>query len=170
MLEPQDLLGVEEVLAFLSSEQLPWRILGAGSNVVLPDSPLNEAVIRFSGELSKSFAVSQKRFSIDDIEHSLVGFEQSAFVGEETFSVFSYGGASLIGLSRRTSSYGLSGLEFAAGIPASLGGAVRMNAGAHGSSISEVLSRALVLGSGTPLRFLSREELDFFVSLLRDRS
>ena len=56
---------------------------------------------------------------------------------------------------------GLSGLEFAAGIPAQLGGAVRMNAGAHGSSISEVLSRAWVLDENLNLVERGLEDLGF---------
>jgi UDP-N-acetylmuramate dehydrogenase len=56
------------------------------------------------------------------------------------------GGTSLPVLARRTAAASLAGLEWAAGIPGSVGGGVRMNAGGHGSDTSAVLERARVVG------------------------
>ena len=56
-------------------------------------------------------------------------------------------GASLTGLSAAATKKGLSGLEFAFGIPGTIGGAVYMNAGAYGSEISAVLTESTYLGS-----------------------
>jgi len=64
-------------------------------------------------------------------------------------------------LSRESAKLGLSGLEFAAGIPGSLGGGVKMNCGAHGSSISVVLKKAWVLARGGELRLLDGAQLCF---------
>lgn len=69
-------------------------------------------------------------------------------------------GASLPQLSRATAARGLAGLEFAAGIPGSVGGGIFMNAGAHGCALSEVVRMVRVL---TPSgeRTWSREEMGF---------
>ena len=56
---------------------------------------------------------------------------------------------------------GLSGLEFASGIPGSVGGAVYMNAGAHGSDISKILTEAHILFEDGSLQWLTNEEMEF---------
>lgn len=55
----------------------------------------------------------------------------------------------------------MSGLEFASGIPGSVGGAVYMNAGAHGSDISNVLKKAHILFADGTLEWLSNKEMEF---------
>ena len=55
----------------------------------------------------------------------------------------------------------MSGLEFAAGIPGSIGGAVYMNAGAHGSDMSEILVKARILFEDGTIEWLTNEEMDF---------
>ncbi|HET7615677.1 MAG TPA: UDP-N-acetylmuramate dehydrogenase, partial [Bacillales bacterium] len=71
------------------------------------------------------------------------------------------GGYPLVALSAIISRKGLSGLEFAGGIPGSVGGAVYMNAGAHGSDVSEILKKAQILFEDGSVRWLSREEMAF---------
>jgi UDP-N-acetylmuramate dehydrogenase len=67
------------------------------------------------------------------------------------------GGYSVVRLATGISKKGLSGLEFAAGIPGSVGGAVYMNAGAHGSDISRVLVKALILFEDGTIDWLTNE-------------
>ena len=55
----------------------------------------------------------------------------------------------------------LSGLEFASGIPGSVGGAVYMNAGAHGSDISKILTKAHILFEDGTFEWLTNEEMEF---------
>lgn len=69
-------------------------------------------------------------------------------------------GYSLSKLSMECAKKGLSGLEFACGIPGSIGGAVYMNAGAYGMSISDVLSKVWVL-DGTEIKELGINDLNF---------
>jgi UDP-N-acetylmuramate dehydrogenase len=71
------------------------------------------------------------------------------------------GGYSTILLATMTSRQGMTGLEFAAGIPGNVGGAVYMNAGAHGSEISKVLHSATVLLETGEWVTLSNEEMEF---------
>jgi UDP-N-acetylmuramate dehydrogenase len=96
-------------------------ILGGGSNVLVSDEGVREVVI-----LNQAAAV---RFD-----------EQSAKP-----SVWAESGAGLGAIARQAASKGLSGLEWAAGIPGTLGGAVYGNAGAHGGDISTVLRVASIL-------------------------
>ena len=70
-------------------------------------------------------------------------------------------GFSLVSLSVQISKKGLAGLEFASGIPGSVGGAVYMNAGAHGSDMSEVLEKVYVLFDDGTFAWLSKEEMEF---------
>jgi UDP-N-acetylmuramate dehydrogenase len=100
-------------------------IIGFGSNLLIGDRGLHGWVIRLGAQFR---AVEQ--------------------CGDSEFAL---GGAvSLMSVSRKISEEGFSGLEFAAGIPASLGGAVFMNAGAHGSEIgSRIVSVTGVLPDGS---------------------
>lgn len=71
------------------------------------------------------------------------------------------GGYSLIKLATVVSKKGLSGLEFAGGIPGTVGGAVYMNAGAHGSDISSILKKARVLYPNGELKWIDNENMEF---------
>lgn len=103
----------------LASEPLPVRVLGAGSNVVVADEGIHAAVIATAGL-----------------------HEEPRYLGEGR--ILAPAGAPVPGLARWAARLGLSGLEFAEGIPALLGGALRMNAGAHGSYFGSVAERVLV--------------------------
>lgn len=100
---------------------LPLRILGWGSNVVVVDAGVRAAVI-----------------ATDDLRR-----DPEPLAGER---VLAWAGVPVPGLARWAAQRGLSGLEFAEGIPAQVGGAVRMNAGANRSSFSEITERVLVAG------------------------
>jgi UDP-N-acetylmuramate dehydrogenase len=106
---------LQALLQFLHGEQQSVVTLGFGSNVLIPDGGVHGWVIRLGGN-----------------------FRRSRKVCSDTFCFGA--GASLMRESRTMSKEGFSGLEFAAGIPGSFGGGVYMNAGAHGSEISERVS------------------------------
>lgn len=100
------------VLQVLAAEGQQVRTLGFGSNCLIDDRGLDHWVVR----LGAGF----KGLTIRDDGLVQVGAS-----------------ASLMSVARKLSDEGFSGLEFAAGIPASLGGAVFMNAGAHGSELCD---------------------------------
>lgn len=121
--EPDSPAELGRLLQFLSAEGIPWRILGAGSNILAADEVHPGCVIRLGRGLR--------------YVHPCGG------------GVFRVGGAmALMSLSRELSEGGFAGLEFAGGIPASLGGAVRMNAGAHGAEMASVLRSLTVYEQG----------------------
>ncbi|OEF99528.1 UDP-N-acetylenolpyruvoylglucosamine reductase [Vulcanibacillus modesticaldus] len=114
--------GKEELVKtinILNDNQVSWQVLGRGSNVLVSDKGFQGAII----SLNKNFQE--------------INFDGSVVQTEA--------GASLIRLANLAAKNGLTGLEFAGGIPGTIGGAIYMNAGAHGSDISQILESAEVL-------------------------
>ncbi len=124
---------LERVVALLHSEGQRICALGFGSNLVVGDNGLAAWVIRLGSGLRT--------------------------VREVAPAVFELGGAcSLMSVSRKLSDEGLSGMEFAAGIPASIGGAVCMNAGAHGAEFCSCIEYVRgVLPNGTPYEWRAED-------------
>ena len=124
--------GLRILLQFGAS----YKVLGNGSNLLIRDEGVKGVVVR----LGRGFRT---------IEESSGG---RVSVG---------GSYSLMALSRELSERGLSGLEFAGGIPASLGGALRMNAGAHGGEVGDLVEQIEVVLPGGELEVLSKQSLKF---------
>jgi UDP-N-acetylmuramate dehydrogenase len=134
-IEPSSLENIQKVMSFIKERQLPWRAIGRGSNLLVSDMGIEGVVIKLSSGLD--------HLTIND---------STITVG---------GGHSIVSLSTLISKKGLSGLEFASGIPGSVGGAVYMNAGAHGSDISKILTKAHILFEDGSMEWLSNEEMEF---------
>jgi UDP-N-acetylmuramate dehydrogenase len=111
-------------------------VLGQGSNVLVGDRGVRGIVVKIGK-------------GVDQVQ-----------IKEQMGRVEAEAGAGLPALALRTAKLGLAGLEFAAGIPATVGGAVVMNAGAHGHAMDEVVESADVLTPGGPRR-LTRDALGF---------
>lgn len=112
LIEPTDPDALATVIALFADSGERFMILGNGSNVLFADGGYRGAVIR---------TLRLDRFGIEgDVVHAECG-------------------VSLTALSVEAAKAGLSGLEFAYGIPGSVGGAVFMNAGAYGGQIADVL-------------------------------
>jgi UDP-N-acetylmuramate--L-alanine ligase/UDP-N-acetylenolpyruvoylglucosamine reductase len=112
--EPASETDLATVLRFCGERQIPITILGRGSNLLIRDGGIRGVVICFAGEAFSRVEVNGERLHC------------GAGVKLKTVSVEA----------RR---HGLTGLEFLEGIPGSVGGALRMNAGAMGSWIFEVV-------------------------------
>jgi UDP-N-acetylmuramate dehydrogenase len=117
---PETLDQLEQLLAWRRSQGLDMTVIGLGSNLLAADDGFDGLVVRLAGEL----AAIERR-------------------GE---SIHCGGGAPLAAVVKRATGWGLSGVEFGCAIPGTVGGAVRMNAGAYGGEICDVLDRALVVG------------------------
>jgi UDP-N-acetylmuramate dehydrogenase len=119
MIVPDTKEQLAQAVRILRRHEVPWTVLGRGSNMLVSDQGIRGAVIR----LGK-------------------GFEAVRFDG----ATVRVGGAySFVKLSVLAGKEGLTGLEFAGGIPGTVGGAVYMNAGALGSDVSRILKQAEVL-------------------------
>ncbi len=127
---------LERISSFLKVEPIPVFVLGRGSNLVVSDAGVDGLVVMLGPP-----------------------FSGVSFEGQ---SVMAGGATPLPVLAREAVKAGRGGLEWYVGIPGSVGGAVRMNAGGHGSETSAWLIDAQVfdLGSGT-MRTETSESLDF---------
>ncbi len=115
---PNDVASLKRLISYINDNGLKYKILGNGSNLIFTN-------MVYDGVLIKLDCFND--ISIDD-------------------DVIKVGcGYSLIKLALKASMLGLSGLEFATGIPGSVGGAIFMNAGAYNSDIASVLESAFVL-------------------------
>ncbi|NLZ93455.1 MAG: UDP-N-acetylmuramate dehydrogenase [Firmicutes bacterium] len=121
------------VLSLLQQNGIPWFILGNGTNLLVHDEGYRGSVIHLSGKFK-------------DFKFNGLMLEAGAAVP-------------LAVLARRANSLGLSGLTFAGGIPGTVGGAVVMNAGAHGHCLSEVLVDVQILDSSLELHTCQASEL-----------
>jgi len=133
-IEVKEIAHLQKVLHFCSSEKLPFFVLGKGSNCLFSDDGFDGLVI------------------LNKIDFCERGENHEMYVG----AGFSF---SLLGM--QTARSGLSGLEFAAGIPASVGGAIFMNAGAQGSETQSVLSEVEFVDEKGELYRFKKEELHF---------
>lgn len=132
-LEVRSIEGMQEVLRYCLEEKLPYCIIGKGSNSLFDDRG-------FSG-----LAILNK------IAFCMIE-EQNVHVG----AGYSF---SLLGV--QTARKGLGGLEFASGIPASVGGAVFMNAGANGGETKDALTEVSYVSPAGELQSYKKEELSF---------
>jgi len=131
---------------FLTHENgIPWYVVGKGSNLLVRDGGIRGVVIK----LADNFA-----------DMSIEGM-----------SLRAQGGRSFVSAANHAIRHGLGGLEFATGIPGTVGGAVMMNAGAHGGEVKDVLIDCHVLNDKGDLLHLQREDLqfDYRYSILKDR-
>jgi UDP-N-acetylenolpyruvoylglucosamine reductase len=125
--KPTTLEEVEESLAWAREHELPVAVVGLGSNLLVADVGVEALVLKLAGELTSA-----------DVRDDLL---------------VAGGGAPNAVCLHRVRAAGLGGFEFACAIPGTVGGGVRMNAGAYGSDWSEILVRALVVdGSGSAWR------------------
>ena len=127
---PEEIL---EIIQVCREEQIPWFVIGNGSNLLVSDSGYRGAVIQIYRNFSR-------------------------VVCEETV-IRAQAGALLSQIAAQAQKSSLTGFEFAAGIPGTLGGAVTMNAGAYGGEMKDVLKSATVLTGDGQIRRLSAEEL-----------
>lgn len=121
----------------------PVFILGSGSNVLIGDHGIRGVVI---DNQAKTITVSPQEAS--------AAAERGVVVRAES-------GVSFAALARQTAREGYGGIEWAAGIPGTLGGAVVYNAGAYDGSLAEVLVSATVLNGGNATKTLTNAELRF---------
>ena len=124
---------LNRALNLAAKERYPFYVIGGGSNMLFDDAGFRGLVIR----------------------NRLEGQERR----DNRLRVFS--GTGLGALLKEMLSSGLSGLEFLAGIPGTVGGAVHGNAGAFGSSIGDFLEEATVLAPGGRPRTVPRRDLGF---------
>lgn len=130
---PESEAQIGAALEAARTRDIPVLVMGNGSNMIVRDGGVRGLVI-----------VLGERFSQIQVQGSILTAQA---------------GASLAKVATAAQGAALSGLEFASGIPGSLGGGCAMNAGAYGGQLSDVLLDARVLQDGE-VRALTREEME----------
>ncbi|MDR4886588.1 UDP-N-acetylmuramate dehydrogenase [Fredinandcohnia sp. QZ13] len=134
-IEPDSVESLKKTLEIIKKHGIKWRAIGRGSNLLVSDNGIEGAVIKMGNGLN--------HMELDGT----------------TLTVGA--GYSIVSLAVQIARKGLSGLEFSSGIPGSIGGAVYMNAGAHGSDVSKVLTKAHILFDDGTFEWLSNEEMEY---------
>lgn len=137
-LEPRTIAETQSGLAWARQQNLPITIVGAGSNLLISDLGLIGLVI-----------------CTRHLRHMSTQFDR------ETRSIVADAGKMVASLAWQAARRGWGGMEWAAGIPGTLGGAVVMNAGAHGHSTQEILVNTEVLNVDGSIETLTNQDLNY---------
>ncbi len=133
LIMPENKKHIERAIQILDEGQVPFIILGNGSNVLVSDKGFRGAVIQI--------------------------YSKMCHVTVQDNIIEAKAGALLTVIAAKALENGLTGFEFASGIPGTLGGAVCMNAGAYGGEIKNVLVSAEVLTPEMEVKTYTAEEL-----------
>lgn len=135
MVYPKDISALRKLLHFLQDNHIQFKVIGNGSNLLFSSKRYNGVIIRLE--------------ELNDLE----------FLTPTKIRVGA--GYSLVKLSMQVAKRGLAGLEFASGIPGTVGGAVYMNAGAYKSDMGYVVQDVTVLTPDLRIIKLENKEMNF---------
>lgn len=159
--EPDTTEELVQVIRYLREQAEPYFILGNGSNVLVSDDGIDGVVVCTHN--GRGGSLESVGCFTEDQEMRQFFYDEGYCIPEEVKDrVLLYAGSGIL-LSKMASEAAkenLTGLEFAGGIPGTLGGAVTMNAGAYGGEIRDVIVSARILDRDGVVRIVSREELD----------
>lgn len=124
-----------EIVALCQKFGVPYYIVGNGSNLLVGDKGIRGVVIEMTSRMGDIVCEGE--------------------------TVIAGAGASLGRVAAKAAEEGLTGMEFAAGIPGTVGGAVVMNAGAYGGEMKDIITSVLVMDEFGEKKELSARELDF---------
>lgn len=124
---------IAQIVKLANDIDIPFTLLGNGSNLIIRDGGIR-GIVMYLGELSD--------IKVDETK------------------IIAQSGALIADVSKFALSNHLSGLEFACGIPGSIGGALFMNAGAYGGEIKDILEKAVIITREGELLTLNADELD----------
>lgn len=122
-----------QVISYCKEEKIPFFLLGNGSNLLVSDEGYDGVVI----QIGSNFQGIQKNKTILTVKS----------------------GTLLVTVSKEAAEAGLGGMEFASGIPGTIGGAIFMNAGAYGGEMKQIVKRVKVLKPDGNISYLERDEL-----------
>ena len=132
---PTEIEEIRAVVSLCEEMGMPYYVIGNGSNLLVADKGFRGVILQIYKAMNQ------------------VKIEGNVITAQA--------GASLAQIAKEALEHALTGFEFAAGIPGTLGGAVRMNAGAYGGEIKDILTKATVLTKEGEVVELSKEELEF---------
>ena len=128
---PEEIAGIIHIC---KEEEIPYFILGNGSNLLVSDQGYRGAVIQIFKNMNKVEVTGER--------------------------VIAYAGCLLSTASKKAAEEGLTGMEFASGIPGTIGGAVVMNAGAYGGEMKDIVESVTVLKCDGEVITLQKDQLE----------
>lgn len=131
---PKSKHDVKQLIDYCKQENIEWICLGNASNLIVRDGGIKDVVIMLT---------EMNHVSVDDT------------------SITAESGAKLIDVSYDALKHSLTGLEFACGIPGSIGGAAYMNAGAYGGELSDVFYSADIIFEDGSIKTFYKDDMDF---------
>lgn len=135
LVEPACREDLVTIITYARGEGLPLAVIGNGSNLLVSDKGVKGVVVKLGDALG--------HVSISGVK------------------IIAEAGAKLGRVAAIAQAAGLAGLEFSVGIPATVGGAVTMNAGANGASMANVVEAVTVIDYEGKDRFFSKAEMEF---------
>lgn len=126
---------LSDVLNYLTKLEEQYFILGNGSNLLVSDQGYKGVVIQLAGE-----------------------FQDIQVIGQD---IYAGAGAKLAAIAKVAKEHSLTGFEFAAGIPGTLGGALVMNAGAYDGEMKQVVKHVDIMSKDRSIMELSNEDMEF---------
>ncbi|HEX3012396.1 MAG TPA: UDP-N-acetylmuramate dehydrogenase [Syntrophomonadaceae bacterium] len=135
MVMPKSIEELQTIITTCASKHFPYIVFGLGSNILVRDKGYRGIAIKLGNSL--------KTIQITDNQ------------------IYCEAGIRLSELSRKSADSGLSGLEFAEGIPGSLGGAIVMNAGAYDGEMKNVITSVQAISPQGEIRTFNSSELEF---------
>ena len=135
LLKPKTEDEIKRLIEFLKNENIPYIVVGNGSNLLVKDGGIRGVVIKIADNFNK--------FEIEDTK-----------VVAQSGALLSFMGKAILNKS-------LTGFEFAAGIPGTLGGAIAMNAGAYGGEMKDIVKSVRLMDSKGNIIELSNKEMEF---------
>lgn len=132
---PENIDEIKNIILYAKENDIKYYVIGNGSNLLVADEGVKALIIKITNKFSK-------------VEVN----------GEE---IIAYAGASVPYVSLVAKQNSLTGFEFACGIPGTIGGGVRMNAGAYGGEISQIFVEATYLDGKGDINTIKREDMEF---------
>lgn len=152
---PESREDVGAALGFARERELPFTVIGNGSNLLVSDAGFDGVVIEIGDSLSEltyqpaGMGVAD---AVDDRTVSEPGDTDSVIVSADA-------GLRLTTMAKRLADMSLAGFEFAAGIPGTVGGAITMNAGAYDGEIKDSLVSVTVMDTDGQIKDIKADDL-----------
>lgn len=135
LVTPEETSQIERIVQLCKDTSTPYIVIGNGSNLLVRDKGIRGVVIKTFDKMNKCYAKDDK--------------------------IFSQSGALMSKLANLALEHELTGLEFASGIPGTVGGAVVMNAGAYGPEMKDVVLQTTYMDNEGNIKTISNEEHRF---------
>lgn len=136
LLTPNKVCDIPQVIKYCKDNEIPYFVMGNGSNLIVREKGIRGVVIKIFDNFSK----------IELLENNIIEVEAGVLLSK--LSKFAYGNS-------------LTGLEFASGIPGTVGGAVTMNAGAYGGEMKDCVIKTEFIDSEGNIKTITGDEHAF---------